>query len=104
MADQALKAGVKHFIYTSSEGADRKTGVPHFETKWLVEEHIRKIGLPFTILRPVYFMSNCVEASMFGKITNSFFQRYLSPERKLQMIAVSDIGKIAAIALQVSSF
>src|SRR4051794_32966439 len=52
LADAAKAAGVQHFIYASVGGADRNTGNPHFDSKWKIEEHIRAIGLPATILRP----------------------------------------------------
>ena len=101
IADQALKAGVKHYVYTSVEGADRKTGVPHFETKFVVEEHIKKIGLEYTILRPVTFMNNFTTPGTLGKVSSGFFQKYLDPSKKMQLISVADIGKMATIALQV---
>ena len=95
LADHALKAGVQHFVYTSVGGADRCKGVAHFETKWQIETHIRRIGLPATILRPVAFMES---------FTFPFFQTMLcsgilpSPqlEGKWQVIAVDDVGRIAA--------
>jgi uncharacterized protein YbjT (DUF2867 family) len=34
--------------------AHRNTGIPHFESKWKVEEHIRTLGIPATILRPTF--------------------------------------------------
>jgi len=52
VADAARAAGVAHFVYSSVGSAHRKTGIPHFESKWEVEEHVREIGLPFTIFRP----------------------------------------------------
>jgi uncharacterized protein YbjT (DUF2867 family) len=55
VADVAKAAGVEHFVYSSAAGAPRNTGVPHIESKWLIEQHIRYIDLPFTILRPVAF-------------------------------------------------
>src|SRR5436305_2172481 len=58
VADAAQEAGVRHLVYSSVGGAERKTGVAHFESKWQIEEHIRTLGLPATILRPVFFMSN----------------------------------------------
>ena len=54
MADAAKQAGIAHYVYTSVGSAHRNTGIPHFETKWKVEQHIRQIGLPVTILRPVW--------------------------------------------------
>ena len=55
LADAAKAAGIQHLVYTSVGGAERKSGLPHFESKWQIEEHIRSLGLPATILRPVLF-------------------------------------------------
>src|SRR5262245_30410765 len=56
MADAARATGVEHFLYSSVGGAERNSGISHWETKWAVENHIRKLGLPATILRPAAFM------------------------------------------------
>jgi uncharacterized protein YbjT (DUF2867 family) len=58
MADAAKKSNISHFIYNSVCNADSKTGVPHFETKNIIEQYIKSIGLPATIVRPVKFMEN----------------------------------------------
>lgn len=95
-ADAAKIAGVKHFVYSSVGGADRGTGIPHFESKWQIEQHVREIGLPATILRPVFFMENW----NFGRqaILSGQLLQPLSPHTQLQQIATDDIGRIAAIA------
>jgi uncharacterized protein YbjT (DUF2867 family) len=46
MADAAVRAGVEHFVFSSVGGAERKSGIAHFETKWVIENHIRKLGFP----------------------------------------------------------
>src|SRR4029077_5754669 len=56
LADAAKKAGVQHFVYSSVGGAERKTGIPHWESKWEVEKHIRSLGLAATVIRPAAFM------------------------------------------------
>ena len=33
LADAAKKAGVEHFVYSSAGGAERNSGITHFETK-----------------------------------------------------------------------
>lgn len=43
LADAAKEAGIAHYVYTSVGSAHRNTKIPHFESKWKVEEHIRKI-------------------------------------------------------------
>ena len=46
MAGAGPDAGVEHFVFSSVGGAERKSGIPHFETKAKIEKHIRKLGLP----------------------------------------------------------
>ena len=58
LADAAKKTGVQHLVYSSVGGAERNTGIPHWESKWEVEKYIRSLGLPVTILRPVTFMED----------------------------------------------
>src|SRR5215831_12116199 len=56
LADAAKKADVQHFVYSSVGGAERNTGIPHWESKWGVEKYIRQLALPATIFRPASFM------------------------------------------------
>jgi uncharacterized protein YbjT (DUF2867 family) len=63
MADAALGAGVEHFVFSSVGGAERKSGIAHFETKWEIENHIRKLALPATMIRPAGFMENYLTRS-----------------------------------------
>ncbi|HEX7453525.1 MAG TPA: NmrA family NAD(P)-binding protein, partial [Polyangiaceae bacterium] len=49
LADAAKAAAVEHFVYSSVGGAERKTGIPHFESKARIEDHLRSSGLPYTI-------------------------------------------------------
>ena len=58
LAEAAKKARVEHFVYSSVGGAERNSGIDHWESKWEVEKHIRKLGLPATMLRPAAFMEN----------------------------------------------
>lgn len=95
-ADAAVKAGVKHFVYSSVEGADRNTGIPHFDSKWVLENYIRSIGLPYTIIRPVAFMDNWLHVR--DQIRSGKLISPLSPETKLQHVALDDIGFFIALA------
>ena len=58
MADAAARSEVDHFVYSSVGAADQNTGIPHFDSKFEIEEHIRRKGLAYTIIRPVFFMEN----------------------------------------------
>ena len=100
LGEAAKAAGIQHYVYSSVGGAERQSGVPHFDTKWQVEEHLRALGLPLTIVRPVYFFENF---GGWGLQPNEGAQGYtlampLSPETTLQSVAVDDIGAAVAKA------
>jgi uncharacterized protein YbjT (DUF2867 family) len=97
VADVAKSSGVQHLVYSSVVSADRETGLPHFESKWAIEQHIRDIGLPFTILRPVFFMENW-ETAYADSIRGGILPTPLDPTCRLQQIATDDIGAVAAAA------
>ncbi|BCJ33787.1 NmrA family transcriptional regulator [Actinocatenispora thailandica] len=98
VADAAVAAGVEHFVYASVGGADRNTGIEHWETKWQVEQHIRRLPLPYTILRPVMFMENHASRGPFGVFGENALIRMITPTDTVQVIAVDDIGAFAALA------
>ncbi len=96
MADAAGAAGVQHYVYSSVGGADRNTGIPHFESKWEIERYISSLSLPATILRPVWFMDNLNRQR--SAILQGSFSIPLRSDTVLQMVAVDDIGAFAALA------
>jgi uncharacterized protein YbjT (DUF2867 family) len=100
LADTARAAGVKHFVYSSVGGAERNTGILHFDSKWEIEQHVRALGLPATILRPVFFMDNFNSPNFRPAILQGTLTLALRPARTLQMIAVDDIGGFAALAFE----
>jgi uncharacterized protein YbjT (DUF2867 family) len=96
LAMLARNAGVEHYVYSSVGSAHRRTGVPHFDNKWRIEETVRSLGfVSHVILRPVFFMENLIAPySLNGNTLTSA----LAPTTKLQMIAVADIGWFGARA------
>ncbi|WP_461012762.1 NmrA family NAD(P)-binding protein [Streptosporangium sandarakinum] len=75
-------------------GAERRTGIEHFESKAAIESYIRALGLPATILRPVFFMDNLLHyADAAGE---RVMELPVLPDRPMQLIATDDIGRIAA--------
>ncbi len=104
LADAAHRAQIQHFVYSSVGGAERESGIPHFESKWQIEKHIRALGLPATIIRPVFFMDNFT--SYFGepiKQQNKLILP-LHQDTRLQQIATEDIGSLAALAFAALAF
>jgi uncharacterized protein YbjT (DUF2867 family) len=99
LVDAAAKADVRHFVFTSVGGAHQNTGIPHFDSKFAVEKHLRQRGLPATILGPVYFMENAFAPWAAPMIKNGTVARPMPAGRKLQQIAVRDIGRFAALVI-----
>jgi uncharacterized protein YbjT (DUF2867 family) len=101
LATIAKDAGVQHFVYSSVGSAHRQTGIPHFESKWRIEEAVRSLGFPsHTIIRPVFFMENFLSPPLKSGIDQGKLTLALQPTTVLQMIAVDDIGKYGAWAFE----
>ena len=98
LADAAKKAGVEHFVYSSVGGAERNSGIDHWESKWEVEKHIRKLGLPATMLRPAAFMENYYIAQVEIGILKGRLMDPVRGDKPYQTIAADDIGAFAALA------
>lgn len=100
LADVAKKAGVEHLVYSSVGGAERNTGITHWETKWVVEKHVRSLNFPVTVLRPASFMETYhiteVEIGLLkGKLVDP-----IRGDKPYQTIATDDIGAFAALAFE----
>ncbi|MBW4581718.1 MAG: NmrA/HSCARG family protein [Tildeniella nuda ZEHNDER 1965/U140] len=94
VADAAKAAGIQHFVYSSVGSAERNTGIPHFNSKFQVEEYVRSIEFPYTILRPVFFFYNY--NGMRSMIEQGTLPQPLSPETKLQQLSEEDYGAMVA--------
>jgi uncharacterized protein YbjT (DUF2867 family) len=96
LIDAAKIARVRHFVYSSVAGADQNTGIPHFETKHVVEEHLRRSGLPYTIVAPVFFMENFLDASFAQRLHEGVLALPLPPHQGLQMVPMADLAAFCA--------
>ena len=96
-ADAAKSAGVGHLIYSSVADANKKTGIPHFDSKYLVEQHIAGLGIPYTISAPVAFMENAVMPMSIAGLRQGVHAFPMPPQRVLQLVAVADIGMFVAV-------
>ena len=101
LAELARKKGVAHYVYTSVGSAHRKTGIPHFDNKWRIEEKVRALGFPsHVVLRPVFFMENWLAQPNKGGIDQGKFVIGLEPRTVLQQVAVDDIGAYGKLAFE----
>lgn len=93
----ARQARVPHLVFSSVAGADQHTGVPHFDSKTLIEAELPGSGVPYTILGPTYFMDNALGAA--DRIRDGMLELPLPADRPLQQLVRSDHGAFAAEVL-----
>ncbi|KAH9899039.1 NAD(P)-binding protein [Xylariomycetidae sp. FL2044] len=110
LIDEAIKAGVEHFVYSSVERGgdeaswDNPTPIPHFQSKYHIERYLRAqtgqgkpgASMGWTILRPVAFMDN-LAPGFPTKVFMAAVHRQVG-NKAMQWIATSDIGVFAAMA------
>jgi uncharacterized protein YbjT (DUF2867 family) len=96
MADIAKENGIEHLVYSSVANADKNTGIPHFESKYKVEQHIKSLGIPYTIIGPTFFMENLLGPGLEqGQLTLP-----LSSSSILQQSALQNIAEFSALVLE----
>ena len=96
LVDLAKEYAVKHFVYSSVIGADLNTRIPHWESKFKIENHIKQSGLPYTIIRPVSLFENFLIPQVKSRILKGKLASPVNKNIIQQFISSADIGKISA--------
>jgi len=99
-ADAVKAAGSPHLVYSSAEGVERNSGLGHYDSKWAIEQHIRGLGLPATIPRPVGFMDAFGVPALQRGMFLGIFRANFGVSLPVQFVATYDIGWFAARALE----
>lgn len=113
LVDSAVAAGVRAFVHTSVARADEhEQFIGWHEGRWwplywtskaAANEAVRSSALTsWTILKPAFMMDNFVVPkanSMFPGLAAGEIVTAMRPETRLDLIAASDIGRVAAAAL-----
>jgi uncharacterized protein YbjT (DUF2867 family) len=95
--DLAKKLKLKHVVYHSVFRVEYFKDVPHFASKWAIENALREFDVPFTIMRPNYFFQN--DASLKDPLTKAgLYPMPLGPVG-ISAVDIRDIAEAAAIAL-----
>src|SRR5919198_1537245 len=102
LLNEAKKAGVKYIVKQSVLGADAEPGITPSRLHRQAEKVIEESGIPFTFLRPNFFMQNFVTFySHFIKTQGAF---YVAAENaKASFVDVRDIAAVAVQVLSASS-
>jgi uncharacterized protein YbjT (DUF2867 family) len=102
LVNEAKKAGVKYIAKQSVLGADVEPGIIPTRLHRQAEKIIEESGIPFTFLRPNFFMQNFVTFySNFIKTQGAFYVP--AGDAKASFVDVRDIAAVAVQALSGSS-
>jgi len=100
IADIAKEVDIKHIVFSSVGSADKNTGIPHFDSKFEVEEYLKSLNLPYTIIAPVFFMDNILAPWNLPNLKEGKFGHAFPSDRKFQMVSLRDIGAFGAFVIK----
>ncbi|MEU8971926.1 NmrA/HSCARG family protein [Streptomyces monashensis] len=99
LVDAASAARLGHVVLTSAAHADRGTGIPHYDSKYEIERHLRASDLAWTVIAPAAFMDNYTDGWTLDGLREGRFGWPMPAARPLALIPAADIGAFAALAL-----
>ncbi len=95
LAAAAREAGVRHLVFMAVQGVENNSFLPHHK----IEKQLAASGVPYTFLRPAYFMQNFNTTLRDDVVGRS--QIYLpAGNARFVLIDVRDIGRVAAEVLR----
>ncbi|MFJ8621430.1 NmrA/HSCARG family protein [Kitasatospora sp. NPDC093550] len=99
LLDAAATTGVRHVLFTSATNADRSTGIPHFDTKQRIEQHLAGLDLPWTVIGPAAFLDNYANDWTLESLREGVFHLPMPPGVPIAVISAETIGAFAAHVL-----
>jgi uncharacterized protein YbjT (DUF2867 family) len=99
VAEVAKDSGVQHLVYGSAGIGKKGTNIPSWETKLLIEDHMKTLSLPLTILRPMAFMELMTDKKFFPAVAAwHVMPRMMGASRPVGWLCTEDLGAIVAHA------
>ena len=93
----ARRVGLMHVTYLSVFKVEQFRDVPHFASKLAVENALREFGVPYTILRPGYYIQN--DSLLKGALTGPGIYPMPIGTAGICAVDIRDIAEAAAISL-----
>jgi uncharacterized protein YbjT (DUF2867 family) len=97
VAEAAAEAGIRHVVYGAAGVSDQPTGVGSWDSKLVIAERFRELGLPLTVLRPMAFMELMTDKGYYPQFSTwHLMPKLMGPTRQVGWLCVDDVGAIAA--------
>ena len=106
VAEAVARVDNAHLVYASAGTGVEGTGIGSWETKVTVTEHMRRLGIPLTVLRPMAFMELMTERKFYPAASVwHVMPKLMGPSRPVGWLSVEDLAVIAEKAFaDASSF
>ena len=106
--DAVHAAGVEHIIYSSVASAQEDTGVPHFESKAIIEDHLDGLEVAHTVVAPTAFLSDLtgppfwegLQPGAWDGLRDGVYAFALPAETRLQMVSLADLGRFVQLVAE----
>src|SRR6202140_1639124 len=95
--DLAKRLKLKHIVYHSVFRVEHFKDVPHFASKLAIESAIQEFDVPFTIIRPNYFIQN--DATLKDALTKTGIYPIPLGNAGISVVDIPDIAEATAIVL-----
>src|ERR1700724_175827 len=95
--DLAKRLKLKHIVYHSVFRVGHFKDVPHFASKLAIENALRQFDVPFTIIRPNYFIQN--DATLKDSLTQAGIYPMPLGNVGVSAVDIRDIAEATAIVL-----
>ena len=91
LVEIAKEVGIRHIVFLSVQGVEKSTIIPHHK----IEKLIVDSKIPYTFLRPAYFMQNFLGTLKHDLVVN---KRVFLPagNAKFTIVDVRNVGEVAA--------
>lgn len=97
VAEAAAEAGIRHVVYGAAGVSDQPTGVGSWDSKLVIAQRFRELGLPLTVLRPMAFMELMTDKGYYPQFSTwHLMPKLMGPSRPVGWLCVDDVGAIAA--------
>ena len=100
LADALSMAHAPHLVFVSGAGADKHTGVAVLDAKRAVEQRMRELRLPATVIAPVYLMENLFNPWNLATTSSGVLPTPVPPALRLQQVATPDVLALSVLALE----
>lgn len=92
--EAAVNQDINHLVFSSAMDADRTKDIPHFNSKYDIEQHLWNSDLTGTVVRPAPYYQNFED--LMSAVRLGFLPFPFDWRAKVPMVDLQDLGTVVA--------